>query len=228
MIKKTLLFLLLIGIIILLSFEINKSYKHYKAVVENESIKEKYTDEMYKLNKVGNTLNYVYIIRTDENYKPIKNTKWEITTTNNKKLYEFSTDKDGIGGVVGLEDGTYYMKEIKVPKGNKKQKWISKLIFNKIDNSYELNISDAPYTYDEIKINLKDDKNNPVPNKTYELYKKENNELIDEQTTNKDGIIIFTKLKRDYYYVVEKNVEDAEKHYARPTKSFIFNITYGE
>ena len=131
---KLLAIIILIIIIIVVVIQI-KSFQYEKDL---RQIQAQYNEEQRDCVAVGTTNNYIYITRTDENKEAIEGAIWQVTTYDGKKKETFETDENGNGGIVGLENGEYYLEEISIPENYTKKDYRYKVILSDYDKSYTL------------------------------------------------------------------------------------------
>lgn len=141
--KKTIVSIIFIIIISILIVICIKEYKLYDYTKELKAQQETYNDEQKECIPVGITTNYIHITRTDENKDPIEGAEWKVTTVNGEEKGTFKTNRQGRGGIVGLDYGEYYIEEVSVPNNYTKKEDKYKVIITAYDSSYTITLTDA-------------------------------------------------------------------------------------
>ena len=111
-------------------------------LIETEKIKEissGYNEKQRVCNIVGITNNYIYLTRYEDEEK-VEGATYVVKTPSGDILYEFKTNGEGCGGVVGLDFGEYYIEEVSVPEGVTLKENKYKVIISALDTSYSIEI----------------------------------------------------------------------------------------
>lgn len=221
---KLLAIIILIIVLIVVVIQI-KSFQYEKDL---RQIQAQYNEEQRDCVAVGTTNNYIYITRTDENKEAIEGAIWQVTTYDGKKKETFETDENGNGGIVGLENGEYYLEEISIPENYTKKDYRYKVILSDYDTSYTLEETDAKDSGNLLLV-LVDKEKQPKEGISYNVLNNEN-KLISTITTNEKGLAGLKNLPDGIYYVQESDNKDAKKYsiYIQNSSIGRIDITYNE
>lgn len=207
-VKKIAISTILILILIILLIITYKQYESYKYTKELKQVQSQYTGKQKECVVVGTSNSYIYLTRTDENKEAIKDSTWKVTTPNGKEKGRFTTNRNGSGGLVGLEYGEYYVEEISVPEGFTKMENKYKVIISEHDTSYTINATESPNKGTLFMVVL-DSEGNPVEGINYVVYNSQKQKVI-TITTNKKGLAGVENMADGVYYVKEENEESKE------------------
>ena len=175
----------------------------------NEKILDNYVytfiDDDFICDVVGNTTYEISINRTDKNETNLEGSIWKITNTDNKKVYEVTTNEDGDACLVGLPKGNYEVIEDKAPDGY--VRYSTKHTFtlnedNQTEHIHGTEINDRIY----LLVQVIDENNVPIADEKVMIY--QNDELIHTLTTNIKGRVGLYDLERDAKY--KAKVKDKE------------------
>lgn len=210
--NKIIRILLLIIISILFLCIIREIFSYQYVKTARELYNNNYNNRQRNCEVVGLTENYIYVLRYDENEKPIQGSKWKVTNILGEVVGEFITDENGEGGIVGLDFGEYYIKEESVPEKCSLNENNYKFIISEIDNSFIEVITDVKNSNHVLGVVL-DEQGNPVENIKYALCDKDEN-IILELKSNEKGLFAIKNLKvNELYYIRELDDKYSEKHY---------------
>lgn len=208
---KYIILSVLIALIPILFFVLIKEYKSYKYEIELAKITANYNDKQQECECIGLTNNYVYVSRTDENGKPIRNSKWKVISADGLEIGSFTTNNEGNGGLIGFGYGEYYIQEISVPENFELDKQKYRIIVSAVDTSFEFVITDMAKK-NAILLVVKDADLKPVKDGQYDIYS-QNNQYIKTVTTNEMGLAGVKNIPNGVYYIVQKNIPNSKKHY---------------
>lgn len=221
-VKKIAISIILILILIILLIITYKQYESYKYTKQLKQVQSQYTGKQKECVVVGTSNNYIYLTRTDENKNAIKDTTWKVTTPNRKEEGTFTTNKNGSGGLVGLEYGEYYLEEISVPEGHSKIENKYKVIISEHDTSYTINATESPNEGILFMVVL-DPEGNPIEGINYIVYNSQKQKVI-TVTTNKKGLAGVENMYDGVYYVKEEGNEKSKEYSAYIKDSSIERI----
>ena len=135
-----------------------------------------------------------------------------------KKTYNFSLNKDGVGGLVGLKNGEYTLREISNQCNDDLDMNEYYLKFSEDNKSYEF----IPSSIDEsaLVILILDENGNGVPNIKIKLYDNSAKLVLSAKSSDK-GVIAFEKLSTkdsNLYYVVQDGIDNPQKFFVQIKK----------
>lgn len=141
--KRTIVSIIFIIIIVILAVVCINEYRLYDYTKKLKEQQESYNDEQKECIPIGITKNYIHITRTDKDKKPIQGAEWKVTTVDGIEKGTFKTNRQGRGGIVGLDYGEYYIEEVSIPDNYTKKEDKYKVILTAYDSSYTLTLTDA-------------------------------------------------------------------------------------
>ncbi len=205
------LIIIILGVFILLSYQ-NLQYE--KALNE---VRKTYNEE--QCNIVGTTENYLYIsryFRDDKDYSD-----WKLTNIKTKKSYNFSLNKEGVGGLVGLKNGEYTLKEV------------SNHSYSGLDtNEYYLKFSENNKSYHFSPTSMNErafvvlvlDKNdNPIPDIKINVLDSWGRVFLSSKT-NEKGMIAFEHITADLCYIVQDGIDNPKKFFVKIEQDKVIGI----
>ncbi len=208
--KKIIISIVLIIILIILLVITYKQYESYKYTKELKQVQSQYTGKQKECNIVGTSNNYIYLTRTDENKNVIKDSTWKVTTPNGKEKGTFTTNKNGNGGLVGLEYGEYYLEETSIPEGYTKLENKYKVIISAHDTSYTINATNSNSDGALLLVVL-DSEEKPVKGINYTVFNSQKQKVI-TITTNEKGLAGVLNMPDGIYYVKEEGNKEAKEY----------------
>ncbi len=212
--------IIVIGIIIVLGIILGYSWHNYRNALVLMEAKKQYNEDQEACKIVGNTLNYIYL---KEYYsKKQEGSIWELTNLDNKKSYQFKV-KNGIRGLVGLEKGSYKLKEISAPEGvtlNENEYYFN---FSEYNHSYAVDTLDSGGAF---LLVAKNEKGEPVKDIKFNFYSNDG-VLLHEITTNEDGAVAIINLISEadkIFYVEQANIDNPQRFYVRIGKDEVHGL----
>jgi len=103
---------ILVILIIVVYYLVYQEYQGYQNEKNNYQVALEYNSEQRNCKQIGATKNYIYVIRVDKFGKPIVGSIWRVTNYSGDVISDFQTNNNGNGGLVGLDNGKYYVEEI--------------------------------------------------------------------------------------------------------------------
>lgn len=211
-------FIIIIMIVVIIGI---KEYNLYTYVKNLKQMQMNYNEKQKECVSIGLTPNYIHIFRTDEKNHAIEGSRWKVTTYSGKEMGIITTNKNGNGGLVGLENGEYYLEEVYVPENCTKKDYRYKIVLSDYDNSYTLNVSDAKNS-GAILVVLKNEKDEPIENITFNVLDV-NNKKVANITTNEKGLAGVINMS-DGIYFIKEDKEYAKVHALKIENSSIERI----
>ena len=209
-ILKVIANILAVAILIIIAIAIIKQYEIYEYTKKLEEVSYEYNNRQKECVIVGTTLKYIYVSRYDDAGAPVVDSKWKVTNSKGDEIGTFSINKDGNGGLVGLENGLYNIEEISVPENYSKINQKYQFVISESDTSYTLVSTNKP-PKGFILLVVRDFNGNPVSGITYSLLSSDNAKMKDI-TTNEKGLAGVNNVRDGIYYIEETNNEDAERY----------------
>lgn len=194
---------ILVILIIVVYYFGYQEYHSYREEKNKYQVSLEYNSEQRNCKQIGATKNYIYVIQVDKFGKPIVGSKWRVTDDSGNVISDFQTNNNGNGGLVGLNNGKYYVEEISVPKGD----------YKKIEDRYSFIVSDIDHTFKidtratSIVILSTDENENPVKGIQYHILN-ENKEEVITIKSNSQGRAGATNLEAGKYYIQEESKEE--------------------
>ena len=174
----------------------------------------------------------VEVFKVDSENKEYKleRVEFEVINSDNEVVEKIITDKDGKATTSRLPIGEYTLKEVKTDvKHVLNDKVIKVDVTEDIVKKLEIT-NDRVKGYVEItKVSSNDNeltgevKGTKLENAEFEIYKEENDELVDTLKTDKEGKATSKLLDYGRYYIVEKNT--GSDYYLLNTARYIVEIT---
>lgn len=138
--------------------------------------------------------------------KTLANAVYELYTSNDELLGEYTTDSTGIAFISNLAYGSYYFVEKTAPAGFFLN--TEKVAFTVEENDKTVRVVAEDVAKCSVKLVKVDDKTGALlPNVTYELHKNDGT-LVGEYVTNASGEVLVSDLHPDSYYFVETKAAD--------------------
>lgn len=167
-----------------------------------------------KLNKIG------------DNNEPLEGAEFGLfSKSDNTLMQTVVSDKEGNVKFTNIEEGHYYVKEIKAPNGYE----LSNEVYDVVIESGKANKIDLKKVVNKIikgnaLLYKVDDENNPLQGAIFGVYK-EDGIKISEVTSDKDGKVEVLNLYPGKYYIQEIN---APEGYVIDKNKYPFEIKIGE
>ena len=142
------------------------------------------------------------IVKTDENGKLLEGVKFEIYDANNNLVDTIVTDENGEAVSKELRYGIYYYKEVEAPENVVMDTEMKKFEIKEDKQVVTVEVENK-LVNGKLKVIKTTDDKQPLANVTFQILD-ENKEVIDEITTDENGIAISKDLKAGKYYYREK------------------------
>lgn len=145
----------------------------------------------------------VSIYKTDEESNPLQGVVFGLYGADNNLIQELVTNAEGKVTSYELFYGDYYIKELSTLEGYNLDN--TPKPFKIVDNNQVVEMKLVNKVIrGKVKIITKDEENKPLEGAVYSVF--DNNEiLVDDMTTNKDGVALSGDLRYGEYYLKEKS-----------------------
>src|SRR5699024_7397570 len=153
----------------------------------------------------------IVIKKVDLDGKPLSGAEFIIKNEKGETVFGAArkTDKNGNIEIEEVPFGTYYLLEEKAPEGYQRLPEKIKFELTAEDNGEKvITVSNATMRHAQIK-KVEKDTDNPIKDVSFELYKKDAKgewTLVEEITTDENGIAISSKLDLGEYKFIESKV----------------------
>ena len=199
------LLILLLVVIVVFIFKENSRLQEIK---ELQRISYEFDDRQKECEIIGLSNKYVYVTRKNENDEPLVGAKWKVTKKDGTEDGTFEINENGNGGLIGLENGEYYVEEISVPEGYTIRDYRYHFFVTELDTSFTINESDKRAN-NIIVLIVKDKDGNPAQDVKYNVYNS-NKEFVKLITTNEKGLAGVQNVPDGLYYIEEADKKNSE------------------
>lgn len=209
--KKKIILTVNVILVILLAVIVVFIFKEYGRLQETKEMKRiayEFDDRQKECDIIGLSNKYVYVTRRNENDEPMVGAKWKVTKKDGTEVGTFEINENGNGGLIGLENGEYYVEEVSVPEGYTARDYRYNFFVSDADTSFTINESDKRDN-NVIILVVTDKEGNPVQGVNYNIYNS-NKEFVKLITTNEKGLAGVQNARDALYYIKEADKEDAE------------------
>ena len=175
-----------------------------KVEVKNEQITTVNVENQKKKGQIE-----IYKVDKENNEIKLENVEFEVLDENNKLIEKLITNKEGYAITKELPIGKYYIKEIKTDEKYvlNEERINVEVKYNEIE-TLKIENEKIKGQIEILKISEDDNlingnkKGSPIENVEFEI-RKENGEVVEKITTNKEGIATSSKLEKGEYIIKE-------------------------